>query len=71
MDEKKYRLVLNATLQKVEKAFDQVDPDLAECSISQGALTIQFASGAKCILSGQPSVRRLRRLVLRGLRCVC
>lgn len=59
MDESHYRKQVQATLDRVEKAFDDVDPDLAECSQSLGALTIQFPKGARCILSVQPSVRQL------------
>lgn len=50
---------MKETLDRVEKAFDNVDPDIAECTVQFGALTIQFPSGARCILSSQPSVGQL------------
>jgi CyaY protein len=54
-----FRSEVQRTLARVEKAFDGVDPDVAECTVQFGALSIQLASGAKCILSAQPSVRQL------------
>jgi CyaY protein len=47
------------TLDRVERAFNDVDPDLAECSVQFGALSILFPNGSKCILSSQPSVQQL------------
>ncbi len=58
-DEADYRSVMKETLDRVEKAFDGVDPDVAECSVQFGALTVLFPSGARCILSSQPSVAQL------------
>ena len=57
MTEKEYRELTSAAFKTVEKAFDSVDPDVAEFSLSQGAVTVQFADGTKLILSQQPSVR--------------
>ncbi len=57
--EAEYRSVIQNTLSRVEKAFYDVDPDVAECSIQFGALTIAFPSGQRCILSSQPSVQQL------------
>lgn len=58
-DEAQYRSVIKKTLDRVEKAFDDVDPDVAECSVQFGALTIVLPGGRKCILSAQPSVEQL------------
>lgn len=43
----------------IDRVFENIDPDIAECEQSQGALTIQFADRSRCILSAQPSVRQL------------
>lgn len=59
MDEKTYRNLISQTITRVNKALESVDPDVVECEDSQGALILKFASGAKCILSAQPSVRQL------------
>lgn len=59
LDEKVYRHIVSQTFEQVERLFAEVDPDLVECTVSQGALTLLLASGARCILSAQPSVRQL------------
>jgi CyaY protein len=58
-DEAHYRSVMKATLDRVERAFDDVDPDVAECTVQFGALTIAFPGGQRLILSSQPSVSQL------------
>src|SRR5262249_19241130 len=50
MDEKAYRNLVDATLAHIDAAFADADPDLAECSISQGALTIVFPGGLRAIV---------------------
>lgn len=59
MEEKEYRRLVDETFRTIERAFDEIDPDLAEFELSQGAVTIRFANGTKCILSTQPSVRQI------------
>lgn len=59
MDEKTYRLLVDETFSHIDAAFEPVDPDLAECSISQGALTILFSDGLRAIVSPQPPVRQM------------
>lgn len=54
-----YRSRIQAVYSVIEKALEQVDPDLAEVQVSQGSLSIQFSDQSKCILSAQPSVRQL------------
>ncbi len=58
-DEAQYRSVLKGTLDRVERAFRDVDPDVAECTVQFGALSIVFPNGQKLILSSQPSVQQL------------
>ena len=59
IDEKSYRDILDDTLNRIDRAFDDVDPDVAESNLSQGALTITFRSQHRLILSPQPSPRQL------------
>jgi CyaY protein len=59
MDERTYRHLVDETLHHIDAAFEEVDPDLAECSISQGALTILFPGGLRAIVSPQPPVRQM------------
>ena len=59
MDEQSYRSLVDATLERIDAAFGDVDPDLAESNISQGALTLVFPGGTKAIVSAQPPVRQI------------
>lgn len=59
MDEKIYRSLVTETFARIEKVFENVDPDLAECENVQGALTITLAGRSKLIVSPQPSVRQI------------
>ncbi len=57
--EAEYRKRIQTVLSRIEKAFTDVDPDVAECEQSLGSLTITLADGSRCILSSQPSVQQL------------
>ncbi len=59
LEEKEYRELVTNEFKKIEKAFDDVDPDEAEFDLAQGAVTIAFSDGARLILSQQPSVRQI------------
>ena len=59
MEEKEYRELVKKAFDQIGNAFDDVDPDLAEYTFSQGAITVQFADQSKLILSQQPSVRQI------------
>ncbi len=58
-DEADYRKTLQQSFDRIQNAFTEVDPDVAECEQQLGALSILFADRTKCILSAQPSVRQL------------
>jgi len=59
LDEKTYRRLLDDTFARIDRAFENVDPDLAESSVSQGALTVTMRGQQRLILSPQPSPRQL------------
>ena len=59
LDEKTYRHILDDTFARIDRAFETVDPDLAEVNISQGTLTITFAGNQRLMLTPQPSPRQL------------
>lgn len=59
LSEAEFRKIMQTTLDRVESAFEGVDPDLAECEQSLGSMTITFSDRSRCILSAQPSVRQL------------
>ena len=57
--EAQYRKRVEQVFSRVEKALRDVDPDLVECELAQGTLTLTFANGSRCILSTQPSVEQI------------
>jgi len=57
--EAEYRKKIQDVFDRIEKAFRDVDPDVAECEQSMGSLTITLADQSRCILSSQPSVQEL------------
>jgi CyaY protein len=59
MDEKRYRQLLDDAFARVDRAFEDVDPDVAEVSVSQGALTITYLEKLRLMLTPQPSPRQL------------
>jgi len=59
LDEKQYRHLLDDTFARIDRAFENVDPDLAESNLSQGALTVTMRGAQRLILSPQPSPRQL------------
>lgn len=59
MDEKTYRHLLDDTFARIDRAFETVDPDVAEVSIAQGTLTITFFEKQRLMLTPQPSPRQL------------
>jgi CyaY protein len=59
LDEKRYRHLLDDAYARVDRAFEDVDPDVAEVSISQGSLTITFLQKQRLMLTPQPSPRQL------------
>ena len=59
IDEKRYRALLDDAYARVDRAFEAVDPDLAEVSIEQGTLTILFLGKQRFMLTPQPSPRQL------------
>lgn len=59
MTEAEFRQKVGITFDQIEKAFESVDPDVAECEQSLGSLTVTLADQSRCILSVQPSVRQI------------
>jgi iron donor protein CyaY len=57
--EAEYRKRIQDLFNRIEQAFEDVDPDQADCEHILGAVTITLADRSKCILSAQPSVRQL------------
>jgi CyaY protein len=59
IDESAYRHQVDALLARLDAAFADVDPDLAESEYAQGTLVVTFRQSHKLILSPQAPVRQL------------
>ncbi len=59
IEEKVYRQLVDDVFKRVDAAFEHVDPDLAESSLSQGTLTVTFPGNLRLILSPQTPVRQI------------
>ncbi len=59
LEEKEYRRLVDKAFGSIEKAFDEIDPDVVEFENSQGSVVLLFKDRSRCILSTQPSVRQI------------
>lgn len=59
MDEKSYRHLVDEVFQRIDAAFADADPDLAESTLSQGTLTVLYKGTLRLIVSPQPPVRQI------------
>jgi CyaY protein len=58
-EEGAYRQRVDEVLGRLDKGFENVDPDLAESDFSQGTLVITFRQAHKLILSPQAPLRQI------------
>ena len=59
IEEKIYRQLVDEAFHRIDAAFEEVDPDLAESTSSQGTLTILYQGKLRFILSPQAPVRQI------------
>lgn len=59
MSEGAYRHRVDELLSRLDAAFEDVDPDLAESEYAQGTLVVTFRQAHKLILSPQAPVRQI------------
>jgi iron donor protein CyaY len=59
IDEKIYRQLLDQTFERIDAAFEEIDPDLAEVALALGTLTITYPGNLRMMLTPQPSPRQL------------
>jgi CyaY protein len=59
IEEKLYRQLIDQVFHRIDAAFEGVDPDLAESTLSQGTLTILYQGKVRFILSPQTPVRQI------------
>lgn len=60
MDDKSYRTAVKEIFERIERAFENVDPDVAEAESLSGTCTILTpANRSKIIVSPQPPVKQI------------
>lgn len=59
MTESEYLELVDRTFRRIEDAFEEVDPDQAEVTVSGDVLTITFANKVRCVLNRQRAVRQI------------
>ncbi|MCG5051673.1 MAG: iron donor protein CyaY [Myxococcales bacterium] len=59
MEEKVYRQLVDQAFARIDAAFEDADPDLAESALSQGTLTVTFNNRLRLIISPQTPVRQI------------
>jgi iron donor protein CyaY len=59
MDDNEFRERSDACLNKVAKWLEDFDPDEVDFTTADGVVTIEFASGAKFILSRQSQMKQM------------
>jgi CyaY protein len=59
MDTREYRLAVDALLSRLDAAFADVDPDLAESEYAQGTLVVVFRQAHKLIISPQAPAQQV------------
>jgi CyaY protein len=59
LDESTYQKLVGETFRAIEDRLADVDPDVVELTSTGDMLTLQFASGVKCILNTQRAVHQI------------
>ena len=59
MDEPTYEKLALEALRKVTKAFDEVDPEVADCETAGDVVTLTLAGRSKCIINTQRPARQI------------
>ncbi len=59
MDESKYLQLVDKAFRKIQDAFEDVDPDEADCYMAGDVLTVSFKNGVKCVINTQRPTRQI------------
>ena len=59
MNEQEYLQLADEAFRTIERAFEEVDPDLAEVTLAGDVLTIGYQDGSKCIVNTQRPTRQI------------
>ena len=59
MDEATYEKLALEALRKITKAFDEIDPEVADCETAGDVVTLTLAGRSKCIINTQRPARQI------------
>ena len=59
MDEPTYQKLADAAFRAIGDAFEEVDPDLADCEIAGDVVTLTLRGGKRCIVNTQRPTRQI------------
>ena len=59
MDEQRYLQLADQAFHAIERAFEDVDPDLAEATLAGDVLTVVYSDGSRCIVNTQRPTRQI------------
>ncbi|HZU83629.1 MAG TPA: iron donor protein CyaY [Polyangiaceae bacterium] len=59
MDESTFQKLADETFRAISDAFEDVDPDLADCEVAGDVVTITMRGGARCIVNTQRPTRQI------------
>lgn len=59
MHEPKYLLLADATFKRLERAFEDADPDVCDCERAGDVVTLTFKGGKRCIVNTQRPTQQI------------
>lgn len=59
LDEKKYRELAQATLDRIVDAFDAIDVEDADLETAGGVINVKFRNGSRCVVNMQAPTQQL------------
>ena len=59
MDVPTYQKLADEAYRRVERAFEEVDPDVADCEVAGDVVTITLKGKTRCVLNTQRPTRQL------------
>jgi CyaY protein len=59
MDEGTFQRLADETFRAIGDAFEDVDPDLADCEVAGDVVTVTLPGGKKCVVNTQRPTRQI------------
>ncbi|MDP9034208.1 MAG: iron donor protein CyaY [Myxococcota bacterium] len=59
MDDSTYQRLADTAFRAIERAFEQVDPDVVDCEVAGDVLTLTLPGAKRCIINTQRPTRQI------------